>query len=80
MENLIKVVGTAVMAAVLIAFGSVLSGTILWLVWPAAAKIFPAATQAGYFIARLTWWQAVALSWVVSIIFHRSMSVKKETT
>jgi hypothetical protein len=78
MEKIIKVVGTSVLAMVLIAFGSVFSGTILWLVWPSAAQVFPAAIQAGYFIARLTWWQAVALSWAIAIIFSKSTSGKKE--
>jgi hypothetical protein len=78
MDKLVKVVGTAIMAAVLVAIGSVLSGTILWLVWPAAAQVFPAAIQAGYFVARLAWWQAVALIWTITIIFNRVTTVTKK--
>ena len=59
-------------AIVLVALMAVLSGTILFLIWPVAAEPF---IDAGAGLpAALTWWQAVCVTWVFSILIKASQT------
>lgn len=72
--NIVGVLIKAFLAVVgfiaLVAIASVLSGTILWLVWPVAmVEVFK--------LPALTWWQAVTLTWVCAILIKSSPSSSK---
>ena len=46
-----------------------IGGTIVYLVWPVAVKAFPALVESGILAAKLTWEQAVLLTWLFGILF-----------
>lgn len=60
--------------AAAVAIGAVLGGTIVWLVWPAAAKCFPGLVASGALAAKVEWGQAVALAWICGILFKSGPS------
>jgi len=68
----------AFLSAILLAAGAVaaaalLGGTIVWLLWPVAIPAaFPAVVRDGYLAARLDWWQAVTLTWILAILVKAS--------
>ena len=65
---LLAIVGTCLLM-VTIAISALLTGTVLWLIWPVAM-----VTVFG--LPVLTWWQAVTLTWVASILIKSSLIQK----
>ena len=62
-------------AVVLVALLAVVSGTLLFWLWPIAIPAaFPGLVASGTLAASLPWWQAVCLTWVFQIL------VKSTTT
>lgn len=56
---------------------SIISGTILYLIWTTAiTAAFPGLVESGTIAAELTWWQSVCLSWLFGILF-KSVQTKK---
>lgn len=70
MENLGKGLFIAIGFMGLIALLSVISGTILYWIWPVAIPaVFPGLVTSGVLASKLSWWSAVCLSWITSILF-----------
>jgi hypothetical protein len=68
-EKLFLGVGAVVVSVIMIAVAALLSGTILWLIWPYALPIiFPKAVASGILISNIPWFSAVALTWVCGIL------------
>ena len=73
MEKFITGLSAGIVAVVLIGFLAVVSGTIVWLIWPVAVPaVFPAAVASGAIAGKLTWWASVCLSWLTGILIKRS--------
>jgi hypothetical protein len=71
--------GGIALTAIVVFVAAVLMGTILWWLWPIAIPAaFPAGVRQGLLAARLTWGQAVALSWVFAILFKGTPSTGKD--
>jgi len=66
-------------SALTVAFFAVFSGTIVWLIWPVVVPaVFPGLIAAGTIAAKLTWWVAVCLTWLASILIKSSCSNKNK--
>ena len=70
------VVGAA--AFMLVAFIAIFGGTIVYFIWPVAIPAaFPGLVAAGVLAAKLTWGQAITLTWLFSILLKSSTTVRK---
>ena len=67
MGALILAVGAVLLFTVVVAIGAVLGGTIVWFLWPDVMV-------AVFHFPPLTWWQAVALTWICAILLKSSSS------
>ena len=73
MEKFITGLSAGIVAVVLIGFLAVVSGTIVWLIWPVAVPaVFPTAVASGAIAGKLSWWASVCLSWLTGILIKRS--------
>ena len=73
MEKFITGLSAGIVAVVLIGFLAVVSGTIVWLIWPVAVPaVFPAAVASGAIAGKLSWWASVCLSWLAGILIKGS--------
>ena len=73
MEKFITGLSAGIVAVVLIGFLAVVSGTIVWLIWPVAVPaVFPAAVASGAIAGKLSWWASVCLSWLTGILIKSS--------
>ena len=73
MESLIKGVGIAVVAILVIGLVAVFSGTIVYWIWPhVVPDVFPGLVAAGYVVAKLAWFKAVLLTWLCGILIKGS--------
>lgn len=61
-------------ALALIAALSLVSGTIVWILWPYAVAAFPGLVKSGALASDLSWGCAVALTFVCSILIKTSQS------
>ena len=62
-------IGIGVSAVILVAIIAVISGTILYWIWPIAIPAaFPGLVASGALAAKLLWWQSVCLTWLFSIL------------
>ena len=68
-QALSTAVGAIVISVATIAFFALLSGTILYWIWPVAIPAaLPGLVSAGYIAPTLLWWQAICFTWVCSIL------------
>lgn len=57
----------------IVAIGALISGTILWLIWPMAIPAaFPGLIANGAISAHLSWWASVCLCWVFGMLIKSS--------
>ena len=52
-------------SAIVMAF---LAGTIVWLIWPVAMGAFPGLVASGALAAKISWWQAICLTWLMNFL------------
>jgi len=74
MESLAKGLGAVMLGLLSIFAICVLSGTILWAIYPHIHALFPTAAQNGIIAKDLGWWDSVAVTWIFSILFGRGTS------
>ena len=68
-EKFLIAIGATVIFAFILAFAAFISGTILYFIWPVAIPVvFPTLISSGVLPAKLSWWVAVCLTWVFSIL------------
>ena len=71
-KNLFKLIFGLIIGAggiATVAALALLSGTIVWLIWPVAVPIaFPGLVENGTLAASLPWWGAVCLTWLMGIL------------
>lgn len=78
MEGVAKFIG--VLGALILVFAlALVSGTILWLIWPVAIPAaFPGLVASGIIAGKLSWWASVCLTWVFSILVKATQTVNKD--
>ena len=78
MNKILESIGAAVLAIIVVGLAALLSGTILFLIWPVAIPAaFPGLVASGVLTARLSWWGSVCLSWVAGLLIKSTITVKK---
>jgi nitrogen fixation protein FixH len=80
-EGFLKFLGGAMLISLLIFFVAVISGTLVWMVWPVAVPAaFPGLVASGTLAAELTWAQSVCLTWLAGCLVKssHSSSTKKD--
>ncbi len=77
MEFLVKTLGLSLLGIVIIAFASLISGTIVWLIWPHIIPVvLPGLVAKGIIVGNLGWWKSVLLSWIIGTLFKSPSSSK----
>lgn len=63
-----------------IALGSVVGGTLLYLLWEdSITAMFPTAVKNGHLAGSLTWWQSVKIVWVFTLLVKVQHNVVNKT-
>lgn len=57
---------------------SVVSGTILWLLWEHLFITFPKLEETGTLVRHIEWWNAVCITWIIHIVFKAVIKSKKD--
>lgn len=70
MIGLLMSLGVIVIVGVVAIFG----GTIVYYIWPHAMKAFPGLIDAGTLATKLTWVQAVCLTWLFGILIKSTQT------
>lgn len=74
METFFKVIGATVAIVGLIFLVAVISGTILYFIYPSIHALFPTAAAKGIIAERISWWNCVGITWIFAILFKNSSS------
>jgi hypothetical protein len=61
-------------AVILLFIISILSGTVLWVIYPHIHSLFPNAAINGIIAKDLNWWDSVCITWIFSILLKSSNS------
>jgi hypothetical protein len=77
MEDFVKVLGTILFVMWVIFFISILSGTLLWLIYPHIHALFPTAAAKGIIAKDLGWWDSVCITWIFNILIRASNTNNK---
>lgn len=73
MKAIFESIGIGVSALLLLAVLAVISGTIVYWIWPVAVPAaFPGLVATGVIAAKLSWWSAVCLTWLFGILIKSS--------
>ncbi len=68
MEELIINVISGIILLIAVLIVSLISGTILWIVWPyTIPAVLPGLIANGIIASKLTWFQSVCLVWFISL-------------
>lgn len=79
MDNIIIGIGAVVVTIALVSFAALISGTLLWLIWPVAIPAaFPALVSSGVLAGKLSWWVSVCLTWIFSLLIKSSTTINKK--
>jgi hypothetical protein len=77
MEKFTKVIGAAVLIFGGVGLIALISGSILYFIWPVAIPAaFPELVKNGTLASNLSWWQSVCLTWVFGILFKGNSEQK----
>ena len=79
-EKVLTYVGAAVAVIAIVGLVSVLTGTILWVLYPHIHAMFPTAATKGIIAKELSWLDSVCVTWIFSILIKggSTSSNKKE--
>lgn len=73
MEKFMTGLFFGIIAIVLVGLLAVVSGTIIWLIWPVAVPAaFPTLVTSGVIAGKLSWWASVCLSWLFGLLIKGS--------
>ena len=76
MEKFFTGLAFGIGAIILVGFIAVVSGTIIWLIWPVAVPAaFPALVASGVIVGKLSWWASVCLSWLFGLLIKGSNNI-----
>lgn len=68
MDKFVTALGGIVLMTAIVFGIAVLSGTILWVIYPHIHAMFPNAAAKGYIAKDLQWWDSVCIAWIFSIL------------
>lgn len=68
MKTILSFIGVITLAALFIFAAAVLSGTILFFIYPHIFAMFPNAATSGVLASTLEWWDAVCVTWIFGIL------------
>ena len=71
-EALVKAAVVIIGIAALVFGLAVVSGTILWCIYPHIHDLFPTAAKNGVIAQDLSWWNAVCVTWIFGILLKSS--------
>jgi len=75
MNNVIKILLSGIGIVATVALLAVLSGTILYWIWPVAVPMaFPKLVEEGWIAGQLDWWVSVCLVWVFGILIKATQT------
>lgn len=75
MEDFGKAVLIGLGAIALVALLALFGGTIVYWIWPVAIPAaFPGLVASGAIAGKLTWWQAVCLTWLFGILIKSTQT------
>ncbi len=69
-EFISKIIGIAILLFIV----SILSGTVLWIIYPHIHSLFPNAAINGIIAKDLNWWDSVCITWIFAILLKSSNS------
>jgi len=79
MDEFFTMIGVIVMGVIVIIGVSVISGTIIWILWPyVIPNVFPGLVEIGHLPSELGWWTSVLFSWFTHSIFPTGSNVKSK--
>jgi hypothetical protein len=67
-------IGIAFITFIVIFLIAILSGTILWLIYPHIHALFPTAASKGIIAQKLSWWDSVCIVWIFNILIKGNPS------
>lgn len=74
MGKFLMAIGAIVLIALTVFGLALISGTILYLIYPHIFAMFPNAAKSGVIATTLGWWDAVCVVWIFSILIKSSNS------
>jgi len=75
MGDFIGSIVAGILVILLIGLVAVISGTVVYLIWPIAIpSVFPGLVAAGTIAGKLLWWQAVCFTWLCGILIKSSQT------
>lgn len=81
MEKLLASIGIALGVFIVIFISAFIGGTCVFLLWPVAIPaMLPGLVASGVIAAKLTWWQAVCLSWLFGLLIKTTSANATSTT
>jgi hypothetical protein len=80
MDKFMMGLGALFMGVFLIFVAAFIGGTLVWLLWPVAVPaVLPGLVASGMLAAKLSWWQAVCLAWLIGLLFKGSTATTNNT-
>jgi hypothetical protein len=77
LETMAKALVISFIVFISVALMSLISGTIVWLIWPVAIpSVFPDLVSKNIISGELSWWSSVCLSWLMGILFRTTIKNK----
>ena len=74
MEQFLKVAGGFLFLTLVGFIISLVSGTILWAIYPHINALFPTAADNGLIAKNLHWWDSVCITWILTVFIKSSSS------
>lgn len=79
MSDFIRLVFAVIGVVLLVFFASILSGIIVYFVWPVAVNTaFPGLVASGMIAKSLTLWQSICLAWLFGCLIKSTNTNKNE--
>ncbi len=78
MEKITEALGIGLLAIIIIFVLAIISGTILWVLYPHLLVLFPSAVKNGVLTSDLSWWDSVCITWIAALFRSSYNNSKKE--
>ena len=78
MEKILEAFGAVIVVLILVAVSAFIGGTLVFLLWPVAVPaVFPGLIASGILAAKITWWQAICVSWLAGLLIKGTTTINK---
>lgn len=75
--DIVKFFSAAIAIVLAVSIAAFFGGTIVWLLWPVVGIAFPSLITSGAIAGHLSWWDAVSITWLFSILIKASQTNSK---